>query len=670
MRTRDTAWLQLAEAGDFTFEAKARIVGKDYTAISAPRINRRVADKSFSVGNCNAASLKLTVRTSDVIPPGAAVTILGRLTDGAETDPVCSQWREFGTFFIESRDNKPTQGLVSFTCYDAMLKANQPFFPAEIEESWPQAMTKVVGDIATLLGVQLDPRTQIKSGIDYVVRYDSTLTAGQVLGYIGACHGGNWIITPENKLLLVPLFPADTVEDPDEVEVLGVMGTFSTGQSVTVTGISMSDTEDHKFASGTATGQVITIPSNPYATQAICDDLFQRFGGKVYAPYTAQKALYDPAAELGDAVNVKGKVHSVIYQENMTLDYAFRSDIQAPDSQEITSEYPYQGSMDQMQLVRDEIKKRVDTSLKMGLSDITAAVEETEGRIAQLQLSLDGINLSVSEPFENGQGQSYVSISLTVNGHTSTGLVKIDGNVDISGQLSAAALYAAKGDIAKLTVDSLSTSRRIPLYLAGDTSDDDYLEIADQHINLVHAETTGDSEQAKNPDGALLFWEKDISEATLGEDGYPYVDGSRVFTTTEETEWPVMVYIYTEQTKRRLTFGTDENNTPLDEYGAGYGMVEDPDRGKGFIQKQADKFAMWLRNREGEELGVFIGDRHTDIVGLRKPKELDFSGWDNGRFTEVLDDDGTIYEYQVIFDDEGRPVQITDSAGHNTVIKW
>lgn len=670
MRTRDTTWLQLVESGDFTFEAKAHICGKDYTAISAPRINRRVADKSFSVGNCNAASLKISIRTNDVIPPGAAVVIKGRLTDGAKTSPVCSQWRDFGTFFIESRDNKPVQGLISFTCYDAMLKVNQPFFASEIEESWPQTMTKVVGDIATLLGVQVDPRTQIKSGADYMVRYDSTLTAGQVLGYIGACHGGNWIITPENKLLLVPLFPTVTEDGPEEVEVLGVVGAFKTGQTVTVSGVSMSDTEDNSFAAGTTTGQVITISNNPYATQGICNSLYQMFNGKVYYPYTAQKAIYDPAAELGDAVNVKNKVHSVIYQENLTLDYAFRSDVLAPDSQEVTSEYPYQGSMDRMQLIRNEVKKRVDTSLKMGLADITATVEETQGKVAQLQLSLDGISLSVSEPFPDGNGQSYVSITLTVNGHTSTGLVKIDGNVDISGQLSAAALYAAKGDIARLTVDSLSTSRRIPLYLAGDTSDDDYLSISDQHINLVHAETTGASEQAKNPDGALLFWEDDITDATLGEDGYPYVGGSRVFTTTETTSWPVMVYIYEEWVKRRISFGGDENNTPLDEYGAGYDLPEDPDRGKGFIQKRTNSFDLWLRNREGKELGVFIGDRHTDIVGLRKPKELDFSGWDSGSFTEVLDDDGTIYTYQVIFDEEGRPVQITDSAGHNTLIKW
>ena len=207
MRICTERWTKLAARGRFRFDAKARINNKDYTVISAPRIDRSLMPSPLSVGNCISATLNLSILTDDTITAKSPVVIMGRLTN----DKTATEWKEFGTFYIDQRDTS-FAGLVTIDCYDAMLKTNQNYLDgSDTAANWPKSMKSVVEEIAYRIGVGIDLRTRIKTGADYVVPYPSGKTMSQVLGYIGACHGGNWIITEENLLRLVPLTTA-----PDE----------------------------------------------------------------------------------------------------------------------------------------------------------------------------------------------------------------------------------------------------------------------------------------------------------------------------------------------------------------------------------------------------------------------------------------------------------------------
>lgn len=201
MRKRSDMWVKLAKRGRFDMETKARIGQKDYHAISAPKIDRALMTAPLSVGNCVSATLGLSILTDDEINAKSPVTILGRITDGY----YYSEWLEFGTFYINLRDTS-FEGLVTISCYDALLKANQKMVEDDDSStSWPRPMKDVVKEIAYRIGVRIDPRTLIKVGESYVVPFPKGLTMMQVLGYIGGCHGGNWIVTEENALRLVPL---------------------------------------------------------------------------------------------------------------------------------------------------------------------------------------------------------------------------------------------------------------------------------------------------------------------------------------------------------------------------------------------------------------------------------------------------------------------------------
>lgn len=218
MRDRSETWLKLAANGEFKMESVAVINGVEYTSITAPILTSRLlSDESVSVGNCIASTLQFSLMTNDSIPKSAEVVIKCRITD----ETVYSEWMEFGHYWIDHRtiNTDLEQNLLELECFDAMLKGNQEYSDNSQAMEWPKPMTTVVARIAEQMGVQIDPRTVIKTGGDYkVLKPDDGTTLLDILKWIGELHGGNWIITPENKLRLVPLIsaPSETFYIVDE----------------------------------------------------------------------------------------------------------------------------------------------------------------------------------------------------------------------------------------------------------------------------------------------------------------------------------------------------------------------------------------------------------------------------------------------------------------------
>ena len=99
----------------------------------------------------------------------------------------------------------------------------------------------------------------------------------------------------------------------------------------------------------------------------------------------------------------------------------------------------------------------------------------------------------------------------------------IKGDYVFDGALGADAvftdsLYAEAGDVAELTVDRLSTSRRIRKYILGDTSDDNYILIQDHYQRFITGATI--------PGDALL---DESGDAILTEEGL-YLAGEYVLS--------------------------------------------------------------------------------------------------------------------------------------------
>lgn len=97
--------------------------------------------------------------------------------------------------------------------------------------------------------------------------------------------------------------------------------------------------EDLSYTAGTDTGRTLTI-ENPWGTQAMADNILAKIKKFRYKPYTADGALMDPSAELGDGITVNG-LYSGIYAVETQYGNLHRAKVSAPAEEELDSEYPY-----------------------------------------------------------------------------------------------------------------------------------------------------------------------------------------------------------------------------------------------------------------------------------------------------------------------------------------
>lgn len=355
MQTTSQTWKTLWASGNAHIETVAVIAGTTYTEISNPVISRAVMQNNLSVGNAVSASCVFSVRTSNSIPRSAEVQIKIRLTDGVTT----SEWLTQGTFYISRRSVDPVTGVITLECYDALLKTNADM-PALLpwttqagdvvttnsgewlyfSASYPRNMADLLNDLLLILGLELDARTVINTGAIYTIdSVDAGMSIHDVFCKIAAANGGNWIITPENKLRLVPLISAAGAQtSANAVQVNGVIGDIGVGTSGTITGVRY-DISGQKILVGADTGIVLDADVSAAVAQA----LYTKINGYTYQSYSFSGAIYDPAAELGDYLNRLDNVHSVLYIETATLGATYRGTISAPDPGEISDEYPYIG---------------------------------------------------------------------------------------------------------------------------------------------------------------------------------------------------------------------------------------------------------------------------------------------------------------------------------------
>lgn len=428
----------------------------------------------------------------------------------------------------------------------------------------------------------------------------------------------------------------------------------------------LNDNGDVVGVSGSDTGRTLTA-LHPDGTNAMAAAILAKVSGYKHVGYEGSQALLDPAVELGDAVTVDG-LYVPLIALDMTFDPLLAPDISAPDADELDDEYPYK-SPTQRQIERNMAKTR--SLITKTSEEINLKVEGLDGRVSDVTQTVDGISLSVTSS-SSPDGETTAKITLKVGPNNYTGYIKLDGNVDVSGQLSADALYAALGEIADLTVDRLSTSRRIVKYLAGDKSDDNFVRIHDQYIEFVSGVYADGTAQAENPHGALLYWESDPSGASIGSDGYPYVNGERIFTTTTKTDWPVMIYTYTELVKRSIAFEQDGNGTytPVDVFGAGNADGTNKAR----MLKSADGLELLYTATNGSQAGLKADTSgYLDLYGMRRTVGLNFTGWDSGSFRERIEGVDNAFVYGVEFstiDGAQVPVKIIYPDKTEMVIQW
>ena len=343
---------------------------------------------SPTVGGCVARELSITLIPRGVeIPRMAKLTIKYALTDGTDK----SEWISLGSFFIDTRQWNAQHDIVAIHAYDAMLKAEEDYLIAgQASGTWPRTQAAVVQDVSRRIGVPLDPRTVINSG--YMAEYPGGYSMREVLGFVGGCHCGNWIITPQETLLLLPL----VVTNPYIHQVGDEVAEFENAPEFEPwTKVQFYFESKNTYGAGTNSGRTLEI-ENPWATQTIANSCLAVINGHVYKPFTAGYATLDPAAELGDYANVNG-ITSIIAEHTLRFSSIWTADIAAPSEAEIDHEFPYK-SKAQRQTQREIAK--LSASLTVGLGEIEAKVTDVEGAVADLTITADGLSTRVENAEE------------------------------------------------------------------------------------------------------------------------------------------------------------------------------------------------------------------------------------------------------------------------------
>lgn len=215
------------------------------------------------------------------------------------------------------------------------------------------------------------------------------------------------------------------------------------------------DGENVVYESGDTNGRTLEI-KNPFGTQEMADNILADIQGYQYQPMSAESALLNPAAEMGDGVTVNG-VYSGVFVRATQFGRLMASDISAPTDEEIEHEFAVE-SPSERQYTR--FVQQTRAMLKITNLAITAEVEARTSADEEMQSRLDiqatQIAAKVSKQSPSGQtsfGWNLTDTSWTVfSGSTSNVILKATSSgLEVKGKITA-----TSGTIGGFTIGSTS----------------------------------------------------------------------------------------------------------------------------------------------------------------------------------------------------------------------
>lgn len=232
----------------------------------------------------------------------------------------------------------------------------------------------------------------------------------------------------------------------------GLCGSISTPPSFEpISKVVVMLDDENAYTAGDDTGREIRVPC-PYGTQEMANKLLAQLSGYKYQPVSAEDALIDPAAELGDAITAGG-VYTVYAEQDMEFDHMMAVDVSAPGEEELLPEYSYQSPMQQINYKIAKTRSLITKSTE----EVLIKVEGTDGKgglagqVASLSTKVDNIKLSVS----NGTSSSTLKL-MSGSTELSSAEIKITGMVTFSELGAAPGASATKINGGWIDADTLT----------------------------------------------------------------------------------------------------------------------------------------------------------------------------------------------------------------------
>lgn len=185
--------------------------------IFSVKTSSNMLQDKLEIGKCISQEITVSmVNPSGDMPRMSAVVPYVRACTADEV----SEWLQQGVFYIDTRtvsDNDEDESILEFHGFDAMLFANNPY--SESNLNWPAKDTDVVSEIASIMGVSVDPRTWDVMDSEYSISYPGSYLMIEILSYIASMYFGSFVITETGELRLVSFLelPKETRYLIDEI---------------------------------------------------------------------------------------------------------------------------------------------------------------------------------------------------------------------------------------------------------------------------------------------------------------------------------------------------------------------------------------------------------------------------------------------------------------------
>lgn len=283
MYTTSTAYKTEIQKRSRTFECRVTIGDRVFTnnEVQSIDLNGGIQDV-FSIGNTPSMCLELVLRnTTDTIFTTNSVNVEIGLKIGNTIEYI-----PLGIFNIE--DIKKDDYTTKFTCYDNMTKFEIAYFSSLGDKP---TLQQAVNELASKTGVQFTGTLPA-----YNVKKLEGFTCREVLGYVASLCGGNALITRDGNFTIV--YPTDISRDVGE----GVFDLQRDEVKYKVGKITCQVKEQETISKGSlGTDSMELSFENPWVTETILTDIYNRLNGFNYLGYTV-KWQGDLSLDIGDII--------------------------------------------------------------------------------------------------------------------------------------------------------------------------------------------------------------------------------------------------------------------------------------------------------------------------------------------------------------------------------
>ncbi|MBS5937106.1 hypothetical protein [Clostridium sp.] len=382
-------------------------------------------------------------------------------------------------------DVKKDDFTTKFTCYDNMFKFDTAYF-SKLGDI--PTLTQVVNELASITGIQF-----IGSLPSYTVKKLEGFTCREILSYVASLCGGNALITRDGKFTII--YPTDVNRDIGE----GVFDLKRDEVKYKIGKVTCQIKEKETISKGSLGTDSMELQfENPWVTDSILTDIYNRLNGFSYLGYT-MKWQGDLSLDVGDIIthiDAKGVNRKLpILNRKLSYDGGLDSELSAKGETKNSNSFNSNGSMkNKVDRVVTEvalINEAFINYAKINDADITNLKAET-AKIHNLEVETANINTLLAGNIGSGSIQT---IHLTGKNVVIDNAVIKDGMIDT---VNANKINTGTLDTNKVTVQGpsgnllikdntiqIKDSTRVRVQIGKDASGDYSMYVWDKQGNVM-----------------------------------------------------------------------------------------------------------------------------------------------------------------------------------------